>query len=244
MWDFHIFLAEFMGTAMLILLGNGVVANVTLKKSGMLGGGSIQIGTAWALAVMIPACIFGAVSGAHFNPALSIGLALIGNLSWGLLPGYIISQMLGAIVGAFVVYLFFKDQFDATEDELTKRGCFCTTPAIPNLIRNIFCEAVGTYILVFSLLGFGNVIGAQKTGLNYIFVYGVIASIGLSLGGVTGYAINPARDLGPRIVHSLVKFKTPKGKSGWGYALVPVIGPIMGAILAALTYVSIPWQLS
>ena len=233
------YIAEFLGTMLLIILGDGVVANVTLNKSGMKGAGSIQITLAWGLAVMVPAFIFGAASGAHFNPALTIALALDGSMAWGLVPGYIIAQFAGAIVGAVIVYLMFKDQFDATEDPGTKLGDFSTGPSIPNLPRNIFCEAVATFVLVFAIKGIGQVDGIAG-GLSNILVFGIIVSIGMSLGGLTGYALNPARDIGPRIAHAFLPIKG-KGSSNWGYAIVPLVGPIIGAIAAVLLYGIIPW---
>ena len=233
------YIAEFLGTMLLIILGDGVVANVTLNKSGMKGAGSIQITLAWGLAVMVPAFIFGAASGAHFNPALTIALAIDGSLAWGLVPGYIIAQFAGAIVGAVIVYLMFKDQFDATEDPGTKLGVFSTGPSIPNLPRNIFCEAVATFVLVFAIKGIGQVDGIAG-GLSNILVFGIIVSIGMSLGGLTGYALNPARDIGPRIAHAFLPIKG-KGSSNWGYAIVPLVGPIIGAIVAVLLYAAIPW---
>ncbi len=192
------YIAEFIGTMILILLGDGVVANVTLNKSGMKGAGSIQITFAWGLAVLIPAFIFGAASGAHFNPALTIALAVDGSMAWGLVPGYIVAQFAGAFCGAVLVYLLFKDQFDATESAATKLGVFSTGPSIPNMGRNILSEAIGTFVLVFSIKGISQVSGIA-TGLDKLLVFGIIVSVGMSLGGLTGYAINPARDLGPRI---------------------------------------------
>lgn len=233
------YIAEFLGTMLLIILGDGVVANVTLNKSGMKGAGSIQITLAWGLAVMVPAFIFGAASGAHFNPALTLALAIDGSLAWGLVPGYIATQFAGAIVGAVIVYLMFKDQFDATEDPGTKLGVFSTGPSIPNLPRNIFCEAVATFVLVFAIKGIGQVNGIAG-GLSNIFVFGIIVSIGMSLGGLTGYALNPARDIGPRIAHAFLPIKG-KGSSNWGYAIVPLLGPVIGAIVAVLLYGIIPW---
>ena len=233
------YIAEFLGTMLLIILGDGVVANVTLNKSGMKGAGSIQITLAWGLAVMVPAFIFGAASGAHFNPALTIALALDGSMSWALVPGYIIAQFAGAIVGAVIVYLMFKDQFDATEDPGTKLGVFSTGPSIPNIPRNIFCEAVATFVLVFAIKGIGQVDGIAG-GLSNILVFGIIVSIGMSLGGLTGYALNPARDIGPRIAHAFLPIKG-KGSSNWGYAIVPLVGPVIGAIVAVLLYGVIPW---
>jgi len=235
------YLAEFLGTMILIILGDGVCCNVSLNKSGQKGAGSIQTGIAWGLAVMVPACIFGAASGASFNPALTIALATVGKFSWAMVPGYIISQIAGAFVGACIVYLLFKDQFDATEDPGTKLGVFATGPSVRNLPRNFFCEAVDAFILVFALLGFGNVTGAPAAGVNYVFVYGIIVSIGMSLGGTTGYAMNPARDFGPRLAHAILPIKG-KGDSNWSYGLiVPIFGPIVGGILGALLYTAIPW---
>ena len=229
------FLAEFVGTMLLIILGDGVVANVTLNKSGMKGAGSIQITLAWGLAVMLPAFIFGAGSGAHFNPALTIALAVDGTLPWAEVPVYIIAQFAGAILGACIVYLAFKDQFDATDDPGTKLGVFSTGPSVPNLPLNIFCEALATFVLVFAIKG---IPGTVAGGLSNLFVFGIIVSCGMSLGGLTGYAMNPARDLGPRIAHSFLPIKG-KGDSNWGYAVVPLFGPIIGAVLAVLVYMGL-----
>ena len=231
------YIAEFLGTMLLIILGDGVVANVTLNRSGMKGAGSIQITLAWGLAVMVPAFIFGAASGAHFNPALTIALALDGSIGWGLVPGYIAAQFAGAILGAVIVYLMFKDHFDATEDPGTKLGVFSTGPSIPNLPRNLFCEAVATFVLVFAIKG---VPAAAPAGVGNLLVFGIIVSIGMSLGGLTGYALNPARDIGPRIAYSFLPIKG-KGSSNWGYAIVPLLGPVLGAIAAVVMYGVIPW---
>ncbi len=233
------YIAEFLGTMLLILLGDGVVANVTLNKSGMKGAGSIQITFAWGLAVMIPAFIFGAASGAHFNPALTLALAVDGSLSWGLVPGYIIAQFAGAFVGACLVYALFKDQFDATESAATKLGVFSTSPSVPNMGRNILSEAIGTFVLVFAIKGIAQVPGLVP-GLDKFLVFGIIVSIGMSLGGLTGDAINPARDLGPRLAHAVLPIKG-KGDSNWGYASVVIIGPVIGAVAAVLLYGAIPW---
>ena len=182
------YIAEFLGTMMLIILGDGVVANVNLNKSGMKGAGAVQITLAWGLAVLVPAFIFGEASGASFNPALTIALAVDGSFAWSMVPGYVIAQMAGAFVGASIVYLLFKGQFDATEDPGTKLGVFCTGPSIPNTGLNILSEAVGTFILVFAIKGIGNVTGLS-TGVDKLFVFGIIVSVGMSLGGLTGYAI-------------------------------------------------------
>lgn len=233
------YIAEFLGTMILILLGDGVVANVNLNKSGMKGGGSIQITIAWGLAVMVPAFIFGEASGASFNPALTLAMAVGGYFDWALVPGYIVAQFAGAFVGACLVYILFKDQFDATEDPGTKLGVFSTGPSIPNLPLNITSEAIGTFVLVFAILGM-NQVPDLSAGLGKLLVFGIIVSIGMSLGGLTGYAINPARDLGPRIAHSVLPIKG-KGSSNWGYAVVTLCGPIIGGIVAVLLYNAIPW---
>lgn len=235
------YIAELLGTMMLVLLGDGVVANVTLNKSGMKGAGSIQITLAWGLAVMVPAFIFGAASGAHFNPALTIALAIDGSLAWSLVPGYVIAQFVGAFIGACLVFVTFKSQFDETADAGTKLGVFSTSASVPNIPLNIFSEAIGTFVLVFAIKGVGNVIGAGDVGLNNFLVFGIIVSVGMSLGGTTGYAINPARDLGPRLAHALLPIKG-KGSSHWEYGLVvPLFGPLIGAIVAVALFAAIPW---
>ena len=231
------YLAEFLGTMLLILLGDGVVANVTLNKSGMKGAGSIQITLAWGLAVMLPAFIFGVSSGAHFNPALTLALAADGSIAWSLVPGYIIAQFAGAFVGAVLVYLLFKAQFDATEDAGTKLGVFSTGPSVPNTALNLLSEIVGTFVLVFAIKG---IPAGVPTGVSNLLVFGIIVSIGMSLGGLTGYAINPARDLGPRLAHTVLPIKK-KGSSNWGYGFITLFGPIIGALLAVGLYAIIPW---
>lgn len=234
------YIAEFIGTMILILLGDGVVANVTLNKSGMKGAGSIQITIAWGLAVMVPAFIFGAASGAHFNPALTIALAADGSMAWSMVPGYLIAQFAGAFLGACLVYILFKGQFDATEDAGTKLGVFSTAPSVPNTGLNILSEAIGTFVLVFAIKGLAQV-PELNDGVGKILVFGIIVSVGMSLGGLTGYAINPARDLGPRLAHAVLPIKG-KGSSNFGYGLiVPIIGPIAGALAAVLVYGLIPW---
>lgn len=223
------FLAEFLGTMILILLGDGVVAAVSLNKSKAQNGGWIVITTAWACAVAVPALIFGGVS-AHFNPALTIALAVIGNFSWSLVPGYIAAQFLGAIAGATLVWLAYLAHWAETGDQATKLGVFCTAPGIRNTVGNLITEIIGTFVLVFGILGLGQVkmadgLGNFATGL-------LILVIGLSLGAPTGYAINPARDLGPRIAHAILPI-AGKGGSDWGYSWIPVVGPIIGALIGA-----------
>ena len=228
-------LAEFFGTAMLILLGDGVVANVTLNKSGMKGAGPIQITFAWGLAVLMPVICYGAISGAHFNPAVSIGLAIAGKFDWALVIPYIIAQVAGGCLGGIVVYFFFKSQFDATDDPATKLGVFSTAPSVRNTANNFFCEVVGTFVLVYVIL-MNRDSGAATSGVASLFTFGLIVSIGMSLGGTTGYAINPARDAGPRIAHMIV---LPKEDSNWSYGWIPVVAPIVGGIVAALFYLAV-----
>lgn len=231
-----IFMGEFFGTMLLILLGNGVVANVLLNKSGMNGAGPVQITIAWGLAVLMPATMFGALTGAHFNPALTIALAFNNVIEWNVVPIYCISQILGAMVGAFIVYLLYKDHMDATSDQPEiVRACFCTAPSIPNTGRNLLSEIIGTLLLIIFILGFANVEGAGGAGVDKLYVFGLIVSIGMSMGGLTGYAINPARDLGPRIAYAILPFKN-KTDANWGYGWIPVVGPIIGGILAVLLF--------
>ena len=240
-----ILVAEILGTMMLILLGNGVVANVVLKDTKGNNSGWMVITTAWALAVFVGVVIAGPHSGAHLNPAVTIALATAGKLSWGLVPEYIAGEMIGAMLGAFLVWLFYKDHFKATEDEGGKLACFSTGPAIKNTFSNLISEIIGTFVLVFVIfhmagpsINLGVSTGA-KIGLGSLGAVPVallVWVIGLSLGGTTGYAINPARDLGPRIMHSILPVK---GKSDWGYAWIPIVGPIIGCILAALLHISL-----
>ncbi len=228
------YICEFVGTMMLILLGDGVVANVTLNKSGMKGGGSVQITIAWGLAVMVPAFIFGEASGASFNPALTLALAAGGMFPWADVLPYIIAQFLGAFCGGILVYILFKAQFDATEDPGAKLGVFCTGPSVPNTVLNLISEAVGTFVLVFAICGLNNV-PELNAGVAKLLVFGIIVSIGMSLGGLTGYAINPARDFGPRCAHAVLPIKG-KGSSRFDYGWIPVVGPIIGALCGVGLY--------
>lgn len=238
-------IAEFLGTAILILLGGGVVANVSLKNTiGFGNPGWMIISTAWGLAVFTAVFITGQFSGAHLNPAVTIGLTLIGKFSAQLLPGYMVAQLLGAMLGAWLVYLFYIDHYRATSDEGAVKGTFCTGPAIRNFKNNFFSEALGTFILVFGVFYIagpnieieGMTISSYGIGaLDALPVGLLVWVIGLSLGGTTGYAINPARDLGPRIVFALIPRKT-KANADWKYAWIPVLGPVTGAVIAALVY--------
>lgn len=234
-------LFEFIGTAMLILLGDGVVASTLLKQSKGFNGGWVVITLAWGFAVMCGAFVSAPYSGAHLNPALSIGLALAGVFPWSFVPAYILAQLLGGFFGAVLVYLFYKDHYDATEDPDTKLATFCTMPAIMNKPRNFLCEVIGTFVLVFVILCLAVKGNAPEVGLGSVGLFPVtflIVAIGMSLGGATGYAINPARDFPPRLAHALLPIKE-KGSSGWGYSWVPVVGPVCGSCLAAVCYLLI-----
>lgn len=232
-------LFEFIGTLVLILLGDGVVANVSLNKSKGLGGGWVVVTIAWGLAVMCGVFISGPYSGAHLNPAVTIGLAAAGQFAWSSVPAYIAAQLLGGFCGALLVYLFYKDHFNATADSPdTLLGIFCTIPAIDHKWRNFFCEALATWVLVFIVLAFATEGNVPEVGLGSIGAFPVsmvIIAIGMSLGGTTGYALNPARDIPPRFAHWILPIKG-KGGSQWSYGWVPVLGPIAGALVAALTY--------
>ncbi|MBP5383254.1 MAG: aquaporin family protein [Bacteroidales bacterium] len=232
-------LFELVGTFVLILLGDGVVACTTLNKSKGFGGGWVVITLGWGLAVMCGVFIAGPYSGAHLNPAVTLGLAAAGKFAWsGVLP-YIVAQMLGGFLGAVAVYLFYKDHFDATEEGDTKLGVFCTMPAVRREGRNFFCEALATWLLVFVILVFSTAENTPVVGmgsLGAIPVTCLIMAIGMSLGGATGDAINPARDLAPRIAHAILPIKG-KRDSGWGYSWVPVLGPMLGGAVAALCFV-------
>lgn len=233
---------EFLGTLVLVLLGDGVCAATSLNKSKAQGAGWIVVTMGWGLAVMCGALIAGPYSEAHLNPALTLGLAVVQNLSWLTVAGYIVAQMLGGFCGALLVYAFYKDHYDATEDASTKLGTFCTAPAIRNKWRNFLCEFIGTWLLVFVILSFSNetYVAAGNAGTLGVFpVTFLIVSIGMSLGGATGYAINPARDLAPRLAHALLPIRG-KRDSDWGYSWVPVFGPIAGALFAAVTYMLCP----
>lgn len=232
------YIFEFIGTLVLVLLGDGVCACCSLEKSKGKGAGWVVITMAWGFAVMCGVFIAGPYSGAHLNPVVSLGLAIAGSFDWALVPGYILAQLLGGFCGAVLVWLFYKDQYDATPDPDTKLGTFCTMPAVYNPLRNLFCEAVGTFVLVFCILMFGTNENTPVVGmgdLGAIPVTLLIMAIGMSLGGATGYAINPARDLPPRIAHAVLPIKG-KGGSGWNYSWVPIVGPTIGATVAAGVY--------
>lgn len=230
-------LGEFLGTAILILMGNGVVANVLLHKSKAEGGGWMVIATGWAFAVMCG--IFTAVAcgdpDAHLNPAFTLGMAFASG-DFGKLALYIPAQLAGAMLGAAIVWLHFLPHWRETADPDAKRACFCTAPAIRHPFANLVSEAVGTFVLVFVAGAIGSKavgVATQAPGVAPYLVSCLIWGIGLSLGGTTGYAINPARDLGPRMVHAILPI-AGKGRSDWSYAPVPIVGPLIGAALAGL----------
>ncbi|TDQ56500.1 glycerol uptake facilitator protein [Mesocricetibacter intestinalis] len=240
------YLAEFLGTALLVLMGNGVVANVCLNKTKGQSSGWIVITTAWAFAVYVAVVFSGPYSGAHLNPAVSLGLALKGAFPWEQVVPYSISQILGGSLGALFVYLVYKDHFAATEEAGLKRACFSTEPAIRNYPTNLLSEIIGTFVLVFVIFyitaeatitfpenGTATPIGLGSIGALPVAI--LVWAIGLSLGGTTGYAINPARDLGPRLTLSLLGKKL-NTTADWQYGWVPVIGPMLGALLAGLAY--------
>jgi glycerol uptake facilitator protein len=233
------FVAEIIGTMLLVLLGNGVVANVVLKKTKGNSSGWIVITAGWAFAVFVAVTVAGPISGAHINPAVTIGLAIAGKFAWNQVAYYIVAQMIGAMLGAFLVWLFNKDHFAITDNEGGKLACFSTIPAIRNYSSNLISEIIGTFVLIFVIFHIAgpeltlSADSAAKIGLGTIGALPVailVWAIGLSLGGTTGYAINPARDLGPRIMHAILPVK---GSSDWSYAWIPVVGPIVGAAIAA-----------
>lgn len=242
------YFSEFLGTLILILLGNGVVANVVLKNTKGNSSGWIVITAGWGFAVAVAAYITGWMGGAHLNPAVTFGLAASGLFPWADVPMYIVSQMLGAMVGMLIVYINYKLHYDETSNPDDVRGTFCTAPAIRNKFYNFICEFTGTFVLLIGIRGItysevfkttfqgagGEIVGT--VGIMGSFLVGVLVwGIGLSLGGTTGYAINPARDLGPRIVHALLPIKN-KSHSDWGYALIPVLAPILGGVFGSLVF--------
>ncbi|GAA3754874.1 glycerol uptake facilitator protein [Spinactinospora alkalitolerans] len=240
------YLAEFIGTAILVLLGNGVVAGVLLNRSKAQNGGWIVITFGWGLAVAMAVYVVGQISGAHINPAVTLGLASIGQFSWTMVPGYVAAQIAGGIAGSTLVWLHYLPHWRETEDAEAKLAAFSTAPAVRNIPANFLAEVIGTFMLLFGILGInGNAgpLGEGRVDLSALFATGLaplligllVLVIGLSLGGPTGYAINPARDLGPRIAHALLPI-AGKGGSDWSYAWVPVVAPVVGGVLGAVTY--------
>ncbi len=243
----EVYLAEFVGTLILILLGDGVVAGVLLRESKAEGAGWVAICFGWGLGVAIAVYAVGAISGAHINPAVTVGLASIGVHPWALVPGYIIAQLLGGFVGAVLVWLAYLPHWRQTEDPELKLATFCTIPAIRNFAANFVTEVIATAMLVFGVVaivanvqrlaeaGTVDVSAVYLIGLLPLIVGLLVVVIGFSLGGPTGYAINPARDLAPRIAHAVLPI-AGKGGSDWSYAWIPVVAPLVGGVLGALAY--------
>ena len=238
------YVGELVGTALLVLLGNGVVANVVLTGTKGHGAGWVAITAGWGFAVYIAVLCVAPVSGAHINPAVTVALAAAGRFEWALVPGYVVAQVGGAFLGAVVVFLVYHQHYEVTDDQDAKLSTFCTAPAIRGSASNVLSEVIGTFVLVYAVLlmsdpslildgetevviGLGS-IGALRVGL-------IVFAVGLSLGGTTGYAINPARDLGPRLAHALLPV-TSKRDADWGYATIPVVGPLVGGLLATLLF--------
>lgn len=226
----NIFISEIVGTCLMLLLGNGVVANVVLNKTKGQNSGWIVITFGWAIAVFVGVYAAAAVSGAHLNPAVTIALA-VKDGSWSQAPVYIAGQLLGAMLGSLLVWLQYRPHFDLTENADLKMAVFCTSPALRNTASNLLSEIIGTFALIMGILFIAKP-QATLGALDALPVALLVLGIGLSLGGTTGYAINPARDLGPRIMHAILPIKG-KRDSDWGYGWIPVIGPIIGAVLAA-----------
>jgi glycerol uptake facilitator protein len=227
------YLAEFFGTMLLIVLGDGVVAGVLLKGSKSENAGWLTIVVGWGIAVSLVVYAIGDISGAHINPAVTIALAWSGNFEWSSVPGYCLAQLAGACIGGVIVWLHYLPHWSKTEDKALKLAVFCNAPAVRKTIPNLISEIIATMVLMLALM----FIGANKfaDGLNPLVIGILIISIGLSLGGTTGFAINPARDLGPRIAHFLLPIHG-KGDSNWSYSWIPVVGPIIGALLGAGIY--------
>jgi glycerol uptake facilitator protein len=227
-----IFGAEVIGTAILILLGNGVVACVLLNLSKGQNSGWIVITFGWGMGVMAAVFAVGQFSGAHLNPAVTLGFAIAGTIEWSDVPEYLAGEFVGAFIGATLVWLAYLDHWRETEDPGLKLACYCTAPAIRNPVSNLITEVIGTFLLVFGILAFFANEATAATGLGGLIVGLLVFAIGLSLGGPTGYAINPARDLGPRIMHAILPI-AGKGGSDWSYAWIPVVGPLVGGALGA-----------
>jgi glycerol uptake facilitator protein len=232
------YIGEFIGTMILIILGDGVVAGVLLRNSKAENSGWIVITFGWGMAVAVAVyCVF-QFSGGYINPAVTIAAAVTGGLEWAVVPGYIIAQFLGAFVGAVIVWLAYLPHWPETEDAGLKLGVFCTAPAIYNTPANVVTEIIGTFMLVFGVFGifaYSGEVGGSAAALNPLLVGLLVLGIGLSLGGPTGYAINPARDLGPRIAHAVLPI-AGKGGSDWGYSWIPVVGPIIGGIIGGVLF--------
>jgi glycerol uptake facilitator protein len=230
----HPFVYEFLGTAVLILLGNGVVANVVLNDTKGHNSGWIVITFGWAMAVFMGVMVSSKGSGSHLNPAVTLTMAYLGRMEWSLVPEYLLGQLAGAMAGSFLVYLSYKKHFDVTDNPHAKLACFCTHPAIRSPVYNFLSEAVGTFVLILGVLYIASPASSMGS-IEALPVSLLVLAIGLSLGGTTGYAINPARDFGPRLTHFLLPMKN-KMKADWSYAWIPVLGPVAGGLLATWLY--------
>ncbi len=231
----NIFIGELIGTMLLILLGDGVVANVVLQKTKGQNGGWIVITAGWGFAVAVGVCVAGWASGGHLNPAVTVGMAWIGQLGWDQVPLYLAGQFAGGFLGAILVWAAYLPHWPQTEAPVAKLSVFATVPAIRHTAGNLICEVIGTAVLLVGAIGIANTHNGITGGLGPLLVGILVFSIGLSLGGPTGYAINPARDLAPRIAHALLPIPG-KGSSDWRYAWIPVVGPLLGGIVGALMY--------
>lgn len=228
------FIAELMGTALVIIIGNGVVANVVLPKTKGNNGGLISIVLGWMIAVFVGVYVTSSISGGHLNPAVTIALATAGKFSWSLVPNYILAQMIGAMLGAFIVWMVYKPHFNEAASAADQLACFSTGPSIRDLKHNFMVETLASFVFLLGIF-FIKPAGMELGAMSALPVSLLVAGIGFGLGGPTGWAINPARDLGPRIMHFVLPIKG-KGTSDWAYAIVPVAGPIIGGILAAIIY--------
>lgn len=225
------YIAEFLGTAMFVFLGLSVNAGNGLEGSLFKNSGAVYAIIGWGLAFALPAMCFRSASGAYLNPAITLGLAVVGRIAWKVVPGYIFAEFLGAFFGACLMWLFYKDQFDATEDSETILSVFSTGPAIPNMGLNIFCEIIATMFLVIFFVNIP--VNTLSVGVNYIYIWLGFMCVAYALGGTTGFAMNPARDIMARFAHTVLPISN-KGRSNWGYAIVPFVGPFIGGILGAL----------
>ena len=232
------FAAEVIGTALMIILGDGVVAGVLLNKTKAQNSGWIVITTGWAMGVAVAVYAVGRISGAHLNPAITLGLAVVGKFAWSDVPRYIGAQFIGAFLGAVIVWLAYLAHWPETESQASKLSVFSTIPAIRRRPLNLLTEIIGTFVLVFGVLAISANAGPVQSGLTPLLIGLLVWGIGLSLGAPTGYAINPARDLGPRLAHALLPIPG-KGSSDWGYSWVPVVGPLIGGAIGAAAYVGL-----
>jgi glycerol uptake facilitator protein len=232
------FAAEVIGTALMIILGDGVVAGVLLNKTKAQNSGWIVITTGWAMGVAVAVYAVGRISGAHLNPAITLGLAVVGKFAWSDVPRYIGAQFIGAFLGAVIVWLAYLAHWSETESQASKLSVFSTIPAIRRCPLNLLTEIIGTFVLVFGVLAISANAGPAQSGVTPLLIGLLVLGIGLSLGAPTGYAINPARDLGPRLAHALLPIPG-KGSSDWGYSWVPVVGPLIGGAIGAAAYVGL-----